>query len=408
MKAYSCLRRVWLLRVPSTARVTLSILQEHLRGSELQSCCAVRPVGSGLPPWGRWWDSGFRPSGAVGTRDQPALGACNGRVPSGAHLLDRGCWEEGELAARGTHQLPGDKSFHSRASRAGQSPARGFPTPLQPCNYRVLDGKPQGTHLPSWEGGWFWRDAPHLSPGTPAQAAPTARAPAAPPNTAHLQSQEAPLASVPSSFHRGCKSHRSRHSEPGSSAGAPAGSRSFGTAPTAQRDTGLCLTNRWHQRSHSQVWWQRRTCCPAAGLPREWGPVPQPWGGPRGCCLQNAGSKSRLCSRQVWGSRAGSAATKAPRALCAAPCLGSTACHRAAASLFGGFVSPVHGGPAGRRTQVKAKPAAVGQVLMGACGWVWGLQIPGPRQEVIKQVGNQGTSWQGTALGGDEAGAGAH
>lgn len=236
-------------------------------------------------PWGRsprtggfWWDGEFR----------ACLGACNGRVPSGAHLLDRGCWEEGELAARGTHQLPDDKSFHSRASRAGQSSARGFPMPLQPYSYRVLAGSPQGTHLPGW--GVVWRDAPHLSPGTP-QAAPTTRAPTAPLGRAHLQSQETPLASVPSSFHRGCKSHRSRHSEPGSSAGAPAGSGSFGTAPTAQRDTGLCLTNRWHQCSHSQVWWQRRTCCPVSRLPREWGPAPQPWGGPGGCCLQNPGSK---------------------------------------------------------------------------------------------------------------------
>lgn len=139
-------------------------------------------------------------------------------------------------------------------------------------------------------GGWSGEMPPHLSPGTP-QAAPTTRAPAAPLGRAHLQSQETPLASVPSSFHRGCKSHRSRHSEPGSSAGAPAGSGSFGTAPTAQRDTGLCLTNRWHQCSHSQVWWQRRTCCPVSRLPREWGPAPQPWGGPRGCCLQNPGSK---------------------------------------------------------------------------------------------------------------------
>lgn len=87
---------------------------------------------------------------------------------------------------------------------------------------------------------------------------------------------------------------------------------------------------------------------------------------------------------------------------------GQRCCHRAAESPFGGFVSPAHRGPAGRRTQGKAKPAAMGQAPMGARGWVWGLQIPGPRQEVIRQVGNQGTSWQGTALGGDEAGAGAH
>lgn len=72
-----------------------------------------------------------------------------------------------------------------------------------------------------------------------------------------------------------------------------------------------------------------------------------------------------------------------------------------------GFCVPSPWGPAARRTQGKAKPAATGQAPMGARGWVWGLQIPGPRQEVIRQVGNQGTSWQGTALGGDEAGAGA-
>lgn len=79
--------------------------------------------------------------------------ACNGRVPSGARLLDRGCWEEGELAAPGTHQLPVDKSFHSRGSRAGQSSPRGFPMPLQPCNYRVLAGSAQATNLPGWGGG---------------------------------------------------------------------------------------------------------------------------------------------------------------------------------------------------------------------------------------------------------------
>lgn len=195
MKEYSSVHSVWLLRVPSAAQVTLSILRK--RGQHLRTHRAARAAGSGTPHRGVWWDSGCRPSSTV---------SCSGPACSPMPVAAVRCQEAARQAGgagrraswqpRGTHQLPVDKSFHSRASRAGRSPARGFPAPLQPCNCCVLAGTRQcfGCHWdparrpPSQAVGGLV-SCPPPEPRHPPRLPPTAPVPAAPPHRAHVQSR---------------------------------------------------------------------------------------------------------------------------------------------------------------------------------------------------------------------------
>lgn len=202
--------------------------------------------------------------------------------------------------------------------------------------------------------------------------------------------------------------------------GTPAGSGYFGIAPAAQRDTGLCLPNRWHHRSQcrrSRFWGQRSTCCPPASLlgTGAGSCAPVLLRSAQEGCLQNASCKGSLCSRQLWGSGTGISGNNSSPALCVALCLGNAVYHGAADPPFGVclgffFCAPSSGSPAGRSERDKSQTSCGvgGEMLAGEPlgGRDWELRAPGLGQEAIRQAGKGGTSWQGTASGGDEAGAG--